>query len=229
MVRNLLLILFTFSLTVVSGQIEFSPDKITIMGSPDEEVITFTLDLENTGTMDMQLFWRLSKPGDFPTGWVTQFCDFNLCYDDNIDEINIELPNTIKAGEKKDFKIYLIPKGLQGSSSLSLSVFSDRYFSSKLLEINSDMVMVTSTTSIRSTERTELKIYPNPSHDFFQIANDDLVKTIVIYNIVGKEISSFQHAKGRRHNITYLDKGFFIVRLFDNKGEVLKSLRLQKN
>ncbi|HMQ07673.1 MAG TPA: T9SS type A sorting domain-containing protein [Saprospiraceae bacterium] len=229
MVRNLLLFLFFLTFISLQGQIRFSPERITILGTPDEEIITFTLDIENTGTNDIQLFWRLTKPSDFPSGWVTQFCDFNLCYNDNVDEINIELPNTIKGGEKKDFKIYLLPKGHTGASSLMLHIYSDRYFSNELLEMGSEMVMVTTTTSSRNHSKSPINIYPNPSHEFFQVAHDDDVRKIAIYNIVGKEIGTFDHYKGKRHNVTYLEKGIYIIRFFDQKGEVMKSIRLQKS
>jgi len=75
----------------------------------------------------------------------------------------------------------------------------------------------------------DLSIYPNPTTDFFLIKNDKKIDQVVVYNWLGKRIEAFKHYKGRIYNVEDLDKGIYIVRLFNKNNKVLKVLRLHRN
>lgn len=74
----------------------------------------------------------------------------------------------------------------------------------------------------------EIRIFPNPTTDFFSVKNDDNLETIVIYNIVGKEVKRISHVAGNKYDIGFLQNGIYIVRLYDDSNKVLKVLRLNK-
>lgn len=78
-------------------------------------------------------------------------------------------------------------------------------------------------------EKTDVMLYPNPATDFFVIKNDEKVASVVIYNIIGKAIKTNHHQKGNVYSVEDLQKGFYIVRLFDDKNKVIKVLRLNRN
>jgi len=78
-------------------------------------------------------------------------------------------------------------------------------------------------------DKSDVMLYPNPATDFFVIKNDKNVASVVIYNIIGKAIKTNQHNKGNVYSVEDLQKGFYIVRLFDHKNQVLKVLRLNRN
>lgn len=75
----------------------------------------------------------------------------------------------------------------------------------------------------------DLSIYPNPTTDFFGIKSDETVRKVVVYNWIGKKIQSFQHRKGNMYNVEGLDKGIYIVRLFDEQDKLSKVVRLHVN
>jgi len=81
----------------------------------------------------------------------------------------------------------------------------------------------------KEKSNTDILIYPNPATDFFAIKNDLKVSTVVIYNIIGKAIQTNQHSKGKVYSVEDLRKGFYIVRLFDDKNKVIKVLRLNRS
>lgn len=229
MVRYLQTLITLFFITIVSGQITFDPETITIVGNPSDDLITFKVDLTNNHSEDVQLYWKLAKEDNFPEEWATQVCDFNLCYDENIDQIVTSLPNTLKAGETRDFKIYLLPKNTEGESELTFSIFDDEALNNEIITLKSDKVLVSTTTSIKNIGKDDLKIYPNPSSEYFQISNDDKVSKVIIYNIAGKTIKELSHYKGKSQNIDFLRSGMYLIRLFDRKSELIKTMRLQKN
>lgn len=72
------------------------------------------------------------------------------------------------------------------------------------------------------------KLFPNPTSDRFSLSDDEGVKNIRIYTIIGKEIKSFDHMVGQSHPVDDLQRGIYIVRLFDSQNEVLKVLRLNR-
>ncbi len=227
--KLLLLGLFTIlSMSAGAGQLAFDPASIDIFGNPTEELITVTSDLSNSGDEDVTFYWKLEKNDDFPSLWETQICDFNLCYPENIDESNPDLPNVIKAGETRNIKVYLLPHGMEGESSLELTLYSDKEFNESIVSLPSSSMMVSNSTSVFNQKDKDVVLYPNPTTDYFKVSDDQKIKNIAVYNIVGKELLRFRHIPGQSHNVENLRKGIYLVRFFDGKGEVIKALRLSK-
>jgi hypothetical protein len=229
MLKILQTLIALFFISSIFGQITFSPEKITLLGNPTEELITFKVDLTNSGAADVQLYWKLEKGENFPTNWATQVCDFQLCYGENIDQMSTAIPNTLKAGETRDFKIYLLPKNMEGDGDLTLTIYDDEAFSNEVVKLTTNQVTVSTTTSIKDLQNNDIKIYPNPSSEYFQMTNDEKVTKVIIYNLAGKTIKELNHFMGKSQNIDFLRSGMYLVRLFDTRSELIKTMRLQKN
>ena len=76
---------------------------------------------------------------------------------------------------------------------------------------------------------SELSLFPNPTTDFFAVKQDASIKKIVVYNWLGKKITSFAHRKGRIYNVESLEQGIYIIRLYDDKDKLAKVLRLHRS
>ncbi len=227
--KILLLNLFTFlSTMVVAAQLSFNPEVIDIVGKPSDDIIIVPSDLTNSSSEDIDLYWKVEKDNNFPSSWQTQICDFVLCYAEDVDASNPQLPNTIRAGETKELSVYLLPNGEEGESSLKLTLYADTLFTDELISLSTSSMSVSNTTSTLFQEKEDLIIYPNPTSDYFKVGNDARITKIVVYNIVGKEIKRFNHSPGKQHNVESLRNGLYLIRLFDNKGEIIKALRLSK-
>ena len=77
-------------------------------------------------------------------------------------------------------------------------------------------------------KKAEISIFPNPVQDIFQLSHPDLVKSISINNIAGREVRRFEVRGKNTFVIDDLSKGIYIVRLFDAKNEPIKVMRLNK-
>lgn len=75
----------------------------------------------------------------------------------------------------------------------------------------------------------ELKVFPNPTTDYFQISNGSNIKKIVVYNIFGKEVKTFFHYNNAQHEVSDIKSGMYIVKMIDEKNKVVKSVKLHKN
>ena len=77
-------------------------------------------------------------------------------------------------------------------------------------------------------KKVQINIFPNPVQDEFQISHPEIVKSISINSIAGKEVRRFKVRGNSTFSIDDLSKGIYIVRLFDHKDEPIKVLRLNK-
>jgi hypothetical protein len=75
----------------------------------------------------------------------------------------------------------------------------------------------------------DIRVFPNPAVDYFQVVNGQNVRKIVIFNIFGKEIKSFVHASNAQYDVTDMNAGMYLVRMLDDKNKVVKSVKLHKN
>lgn len=74
-----------------------------------------------------------------------------------------------------------------------------------------------------------IKLFPNPASDYIRIANGEEVKNVLIINIVGKTILSFQNIDAsKKLNVSSMNPGLYLVRLMDENHRVVKTLRLSK-
>ncbi|MBK8626318.1 MAG: T9SS type A sorting domain-containing protein [Saprospiraceae bacterium] len=75
----------------------------------------------------------------------------------------------------------------------------------------------------------DIKVFPNPTTDFFQISNSLNIKKVVVYNMFGKEVKSFFHYNNAQHDVNDLKTGMYIVKMMDERNKVIKSVKLNKN
>jgi hypothetical protein len=80
----------------------------------------------------------------------------------------------------------------------------------------------------KESNSSDIKLYPNPTSEYFQISNDESIKVISINNIIGKEVLRLESQSNAMHDISSLQKGMYIVRLLNKEGKAIKVVRLSK-
>ncbi len=75
----------------------------------------------------------------------------------------------------------------------------------------------------------QINVYPNPATNYFMLKNGGDVHTVLIYNIVGRQVKRFNvNSTQDRFTIQDLNKGMYVVRLFDKKNNVIQTIRMNK-
>jgi Secretion system C-terminal sorting domain len=74
----------------------------------------------------------------------------------------------------------------------------------------------------------ELSIFPNPAQDFIGITQEDLVGRILVYNMVGRKMKTFEVEKGEKYDIADLPHGMYLIQLVGKNNKVLLTQRLSK-
>jgi hypothetical protein len=80
----------------------------------------------------------------------------------------------------------------------------------------------------KRTDNGMISIYPNPATEYITVSNEDAVKSIVLFNMVGRKMRTFTIEKGERYEIGDLPNGLYVVQLFSKSNKVLTTQRLTK-
>ncbi len=76
--------------------------------------------------------------------------------------------------------------------------------------------------------KNQVTIFPNPTTDYFSITNNSYVKSIQIFNVVGKQMAITPYQNGDVVSVANFPNGLYLVRMLDDDGDVLKTTRLAK-
>jgi hypothetical protein len=83
--------------------------------------------------------------------------------------------------------------------------------------------------STREQEQlAEVALYPNPTFGQFTMTNNDVVKNLAIYSILGKQMKQVRYNSGDYVDISDLADGLYLVALQNDEGHTMKTLRLSK-
>ena len=71
-------------------------------------------------------------------------------------------------------------------------------------------------------------VFPNPATEYITVTNDDAVRNIYVFNLVGRKIKTFDVTKGERYEISDLPNGLYVIQLIGKTNKVLTTQRLTK-
>ena len=228
-----LFLFFGFSL---SAQIEISPSPYTIEKAVDlsDEWIKVTAhsSMTNTSTSYEELRWEITKI-DGPDEWTVQVCDSIACYGwgvpSNMDPaFGTDTPTPIGAGEAGRLDPGIRPSGVAGTGSyrIDIAIATDP---TNIIASNTYTFVITDmVTNTEDFEKAAVKLFPNPTSNFFQITENEFVSQVEIFNIVGKRMIATPHVNGKSYDVSGFPTGLYLVRMTDEEGQILKTTRLTK-
>jgi hypothetical protein len=226
MIKNLLLVLFTFLSLSTFGQLAFEPDMLQFTADTTEQRAEFHFTITNTRQTPIEFWWNIDR-GNSPEDWVFAVCDINQCYVDGLEACPCSIPNVLAGGESFEYSFYLISNGVIASSDVTFNVTLDCDGDQVTLDIPMAVASTGSTSSEDlASDEIDISVYPNPTTDFFQIMNDESVNQIVVSNIIGKKVIEKSHYSGETHQVSQLDKGIYLVRLIDRNSNILGVKRI---
>ena len=195
------------------------------------------LDLEvhatvaNTTSEELQLKW-IRTVVDKPDAWRSQVCDNNTCYtpqvSTNYDPDNgINEPVILPANSSFELIFHVLPNQVAGEGEFKVDFYLISDPDSLLAEVTFD-VDVIGTTSISEPSKQKIKAYPNPAQNYIELTNNSIVDQLVVYNVVGRKVKTFQAANGKKYDIGELPDGLYLVSLMNNEEGIIKTIRMSK-
>ncbi len=232
MKQIILLALFLSLGLGLQAQVSFSPAEPAASDDTSSNKVQLDLSITNDLAAEQAIFWNIDREtpvngGDLiPSEWEFQVCDKNTCYISGLESCPTSSPVNFTANETFTFNIYINPHGVAGTGSFWFHLTSADGAILASAPVLFDISGVSSTDDIAARK---MQIFPNPTSDFIQITNDNEVSKVAIFNIVGKNIKTASHFSGKSHDVSTLQKGMYLVRIFDENEKVLSVFRMNKN
>lgn len=223
-----LLFLAFFSLRA-QLQVNPNPWTGTFEGEDEFEHVAYT-DMINTTNDTLKVRWEIEVLSA-PAEWKFAVCDKNQCYSTfvttNWAPGTIEIPAVLAAGESGDLDVHVRPGGVAGSCEVKihLSLIGDP---STILTSAVYNITISGASSVDEAAIQNLRIFPNPSSDYFALTSSKGIQRIELYNIVGRMVRSFDVVEGRKYYIANLPDGMYMAGMIGNNGKVLRTMRISK-
>lgn len=177
----------------------------------------------NDTDVSQDFHWKVSKI-EAPSVWDFFICDLNKCYGPG----TVESPtkNTLSASKQGDIQFHLVPAKTVGVGKYKLELLNEdksKSLAEIILTFNANAVGIIETTV------EELRIYPNPVQESFQLKNDNgLAGQIEIFDILGRKMKSFNVQETSDFNVSDLRSGRYFARIYDKDLKPLKVIRMIK-
>jgi len=111
--------------------------------------------------------------------------------------------------------------GLNGGAYLANIKINGEYPSAEHpLSLDSNGALIGASDKVLSTNKHnafKASVYPNPAQNMFTISTQESLKSIDVYNVLGKKVLS-QNGESKTVNISSLKSGIYIVKMTSNKG-----------
>ncbi|MEM9849583.1 MAG: T9SS type A sorting domain-containing protein, partial [Bacteroidota bacterium] len=125
---------------------------------------------------------------------------------------------------KTKLDVIFSPNGKTGSAILGMEFYLT---ASPEVIISSEEISITVERKAAATQKKS-SLYPNPSGSILQLANTQDVKRMIVYNMVGRAVKDFEVESETDYDIGNLPNGIYLVGLFDEKGNIIKTVRVSK-
>lgn len=232
--RKIVYLLFlplTFAVNSASAQdFTMQHDTVKIAGTGYLDIYNY---INNNTSDTIRVSWRIIDE-TLPQSWKDHaefgLCDNVLCYTKAILGGSMQTTDTISAGKQTLFKmqIDLSPATVTATGNTPVYVTAELTFGSTI--DTATFAVYKFPTGINKTgmAKEDVTLYPNPAYNDLNItfSKDAGVKTIAIYNLIGKQVSVYRASgNSAKLDLEKVPSGIYFVRLIDNAGRVVATRR----
>ncbi len=218
-----ILLLACFGIATAQSSFSVSTTEVTKVVPDSVLDVEAHFELTNLTNATQTIRWVRTEVEMIDSNCVTQVCDFNLCYLPHISTKTFDAaPN-----ESKDIIMHFLNVNYYpGASGIIRLTMSN-------VNIPEDTITVTFrfTSSLSGTNDLPLasvKLYPNPTTDYFLLDHADDVSRIRMFSMDSREVAQFTATPGERYSLAAQPAGTYFLALEDKKGRVFQSIELVK-
>jgi hypothetical protein len=172
---------------------------------------------------------------DAPAEWEYRTCDGNQCYSLStstnweIGNPAFQIPDTLSANEiESTLDLHVLPRGVAGTGTIHINLYSvdnpTEVITTAIYEIT-----ISGVSSVSEQERQNLRVFPNPTTNFIELSNTDVVDEVLVYNLLGKQVRSFDVVNNEKYSLNGLPNGIYMVSLLNDEEGILKTVRVSKS
>lgn len=82
--------------------------------------------------------------------------------------------------------------------------------------------------STQNLPAANVKLYPNPTVDFFTLDKADEVASMRLFSLDGRVVARFDASEGKTYNIAHLPVGNYVLSFEDKNGQMFQAVELMK-
>jgi hypothetical protein len=182
--------------------------------------------ITNTTGSPFTITWH-RVDDNIPASWKNSPSFFGVCDNYNCYSTNLifngtsHTSNAYAPGAAGDFHVQLNASGgVSGTYYITINLDGGGTSKNITFMLNK---FPTSVSNVPS-KNTDVSLYPNPARGTLNVNFDENagVKTIAVYNLIGKEVSAYRvSGSGAQLDIDNMPAGIYLLRLLDAQGHVL--------
>ncbi|MBL7815713.1 MAG: T9SS type A sorting domain-containing protein [Saprospiraceae bacterium] len=220
------LVVNIFVLRGYSQTLTITPGIVNTSVNPDSFEVKGKATLKNTSAQTKRVVWQrniISKP----SAWQVLVCDINQCWTSGVSVS----PDTIVLAPNgtSNLDVYIRPSGASGAATVELKATEVGNATNTV----TGRYLFTSSTGIKEYTykgSPSVRIYPNPTTDYFMLSDDnDVVERVIVYNIIGRQVKSYKAVNNTKYSVNDLPEGIYVIRLQNANGMTVKTIRLNKS
>lgn len=213
-----------------------TPGVATVTGVCDDDAVFFYNYVKNNTPNALAKYnWRIIQK-DLPFGWyLCQLCDNNLCRPKTDAALNPSYADVaagaVNAGDSGLIEpaITVPADGDNGVGILRVKVWTDNTTDTATFIINKTPTGI----SKIAVNDSRVNIYPNPANNSVLVYAEKSLNpaNVSIVSITGQTVYNAPFNTGKEAesiNINSLSKGTYLIRLNDNKGQLITSRKFIK-
>lgn len=214
--KNLSLSVLFISLSTFSfGQLILSPDFIEI---PEVDIEAFETVAYSTVTSEFSgptnVTWIRTEVAVTET-WATAVCDLNQCYLEFVSSETFQLG----PGAQSNIDVHVYPNNTEGSAVVQIALVA----SAAPTDTVYGMYLFNTTLGTKERLMDHIRVFPNPTTDYLQIASGYDVHTIEVYSLEGRMVKQEIVAGSTSVNVSQLSSGTYILRMRSRDGALMSS------
>jgi hypothetical protein len=234
--KKLLLLLIGFGSVAFSAkaQATFTTPHDTINATYYGGILKLPNNITNITANPLTLSWNVVST-NFPASWTTEtptykplgICDNKLCYNSNLVDMSSKTTNPYPVNTPDVFymELDLSQASATGSYYMTINLRGGSYSKQITYVINKWSTSVGTTPA----SLNNVSVYPNPARDYVNVSfdADAGVRTIGIYNLIGKAVSTYRiQGSSARLDLDNMPAGVYFLRMMDAQGRVLATRKI---
>lgn len=220
--KQILLILANLLIlsTILPAQTDFTvtPSPASATGLSTDLYIKAISSIRNISSSTLNMRWERINV-NIPSTWETSVCDPIKCHIPSLSGTDFE----IDPGVTGALSVWFIPNGQPGTGEVQILVYNEADSLNNHF-INTYNIVASTPTSSEDLILKDYTVSPNPANSYINMPESQEAHSLVIFDIVGKEITSMSINNQTIMNIDFLQKGAYLLQ-FRNEDQTLMTCR----
>lgn len=185
--------------------------------------------LTNLTNDELSLKWSYTVQ-DAPADWVFKLCDDTGCYPSiTTNTFGIDTTLLVAADDESLWDLHLNHLGVTGDAVVTFDIYDEADLDNAIYSqtFNVTVTDPVSTDNVQA-KISKLSVYPNPVRSTINITEMSIVDEVVIYNLLGKPVRTFDVQSYSELNLDGLQDGVYLIGMYNNELGLLKTSRILK-